>query len=210
MTFRDELQAAYARIAALEQQLEQGAPLRESDALRSMTDELRKTKAELEEERAVRNAEKSAFESWKSNLAKAEAAKQKAQEEIARAEKEHAKAVQEATTKKWEMRVEEAEQARKRSEQELELLAVYSRAAALRHFRQQRDQYQQARAALATQLEKTNVGEPPGPGATNEALVAFEIAKITRERVLTNDRAMALQEERYQRICTLLEQPPKE
>mgnify|MGYP000872926083 CR=1 FL=1 len=197
MSYRDELEAAHARIEALLRQLASTQPARESDALRAMSEELREARQLLATHESLTAHTRASSEAHVASVNAVRAA------ETARAE-----ALLEATKQAAEAHLRDAVQERQQAEQRLEELAGLSRAAALRTYQERLATVTAERATLAGDI--TMATTEPSADASMEEQVRFTIAKKAAAMKQRRDAQLAEHEERLARVCARLAQAPQE
>jgi hypothetical protein len=197
MSYRDELEAAHARIEGLERQLASGQPLRETEAVRALSEELRTQQQQVAAMRAISANAQASFD-----------AHQAAQRDVAAAMAAKAEALLDGTKQALEARIRDAEVERTQAEQSLEELAGLSRPTALRLYQERLAAVVAERARLAASSAAALVPQPAA-GAPMEEQVRFAMAQNVIKVNQTQDVRLAESEARLTRLCTLLEQPPR-
>lgn len=218
MSYRDELQAAHARIEGLERQLASTEQIRESDATRVRSEAAAVRSQEFsalgEELRAVREelrAQQQVLAAERSNAAMARVAAdahQESQRLVHEAERHREAAVLKATQDLVAEHVIAAAREREAADRELEELAGLSRGAALRVYQQQLAQVTAERQKLAA-----GHGAPPPelrPDASIEEQIRIAMGQRELEMKQEMDVRLAASEARLARLCAILEQPPRD
>ncbi|MBK6574769.1 MAG: hypothetical protein IPG17_00925 [Sandaracinaceae bacterium] len=197
MSYRDELEAAHARIEGLERQLASGEPLRETETVRALRDEVDVLQQQLAAHRSIATHSQASLD-----------AQLHSQREVAAAHAARAEDLLEATKQALEGRVRAAELERTQAELSLEELAGLSRPTALRLYQERLAAVVAERARLAASSAAALVPQPAA-GAPMEEQVRFAMAQNVIKVNQTQDVRLAESEARLTRLCTLLEQPPR-
>lgn len=217
MSYRDELEAAHARIEALERQLASTESVRESDAARvrgeaaversqelaALGEELRRVKEELLEQQQVVAALREQADATRV----ASEAHQVSQRLVHEAEVQRGAAVLRATEELVAEHVTAATRERERADQALEELARLSRDAALRLYREQLARVTAERELAAA--ESTPLPELRADASTEEQ-IRMAMAQRELEMKQKIQAQLAASEARLARLCAILEQAPQD
>ncbi|MCA9532085.1 MAG: hypothetical protein KC593_00340 [Myxococcales bacterium] len=197
MSYRDELEAAHARIEALEQQLASAQPARESAAARALTEELEILRQTLAAERSLAKHSQASHD-----------AQLQAEREVAAAQVAKAEAVLDATKGALELRLQYAVREREEAERRLEELAALSRETALRLYEGQRAAAVAERERLLAEVAGA-LGARPAESASMEEQIRYENALHAAKRTESMSAMLDERIARLTRLCALLEQPPR-
>jgi hypothetical protein len=219
MPFRDELDAAYAKIAVLESRLSEREPQPNGEDLQTLAAELRSAQIKLRETEDQLSSLKATVdeERRQTGLAKmAESthteATRYAEKELQRAKEEHSNERLKQTKLMMERLLKNEQDGRKRAEEAIEELATLSRPAALRLYRGRLLETTTRMQTLAEEKDQLQQAKPAKPrnDAPFDEQVKFQ---MNETKLAHNEHEQTLRQieaAHLSRICAALERPAKE